>query len=99
LRDDNQSDATPLNSFMMCDKASAKPSIKPTMATLAPSVPVKKRGRIAWAISLDISMKRDAKPNIHTPRGIFFIILSFWPKQWRGAVQHGMHPAQAMKQD
>ena len=53
----------------MAAVASAMPSIKPTIAALAPSVVVRKIGRTEWIISEDMSISRLTSPNAQTVRG------------------------------
>ncbi len=50
--------------------ASAMPSRKPTVVTLAPSTVTRNTGSSAWIISDETSMKRLTNPSAHTPRGI-----------------------------
>src|SRR5690606_6110140 len=62
----------PENTLVIEALASATPSIKPTSATLAPSVLTRKTGNRLWIISEEISMNIDTKPMAQTPRGTAF---------------------------
>lgn len=52
----------------------AVPSPMPSKMALAPRVPAMKRGKSAWIISEEMSIKRLTKPSTHTVRGILILI-------------------------
>ncbi len=60
----------PENTFVIEAVASAMPSRKPTVVTLAPSAVTRNTGRSEWIISDETSMNRLTNPSAHTPRGI-----------------------------
>src|SRR3954471_10410744 len=75
------SDSQPEKILEMEAVASAMPSIAPTVATLAPSVAVRKSGSRAWIVSDDRSMNRLTTPSAHTVRGIFARSPAIPPRQ------------------
>jgi hypothetical protein len=52
--------------------STAPPSIAPNWVSLAPKLPTKKRGKIGYIISLEMSAKNETQLNIQTDRGKAF---------------------------
>jgi hypothetical protein len=63
LRRPNQSLITPENTFSSSAVASARPSSRPTSATLMPSASTMNSGSSAWIISDETSISRLTRPS------------------------------------